>query len=113
MIGNVQPISTRALRSSDLPPPGARWIAIARFALTLDAYEHWGSFERCARIANERRQRTLNELRTCLFFEQRRYHHFGHAPGRAAMRYIRGLVEELRRRLERREAKRRAAGRRA
>lgn len=62
---------------------------------------------RCAAVANQRRQRTLNELRTCLFFEQRRWHHFGTDPNPKAMRYIRGVIKEIRLRLTRREAKHR------
>jgi hypothetical protein len=33
-----------------------------------------------------------------LFFEQRRFRHFGWAPDRQAMKYIRALVAELERR---------------
>ena len=100
-------ISTRSLHGSDLPSRNARWLTIAQFALTFDGYGHWGSFKRCAAIANQRRHRTLNELRTCLFFEQRRWHHLAINPDRKTMHYIRGLIEELRTRLRRREAKRR------
>jgi hypothetical protein len=100
-------ISSRTLRSSDLPSRNARWLTIAQFALTFDGYAHWGSFKRCAAIAKQRRLRTLNELRTCLFFEQRRWHHLAINPNPKSMRYIRGLIEELRIRLRRREAKRR------
>lgn len=100
-------ISTRSLRSSDLPSRNARWLTIARFALTFDGYGHWGSFKRCAAIAKQRRQRTLNELRTCLYFEQRRWHHLAINPDPKSMRYIRGLIEGLRIRLRQREAKHR------
>jgi hypothetical protein len=103
----MKEISSRSLRSSELPSRSARWLTIARFARTFDGYRHWGSFDRCAEIANQKRQRTLNELRTCLFFEQRRWRHFGERPNRKAMRYIRGLLKKIRLRLTRREAQHR------
>jgi hypothetical protein len=95
----MERISTRALKPCDVPAKGARWAKIEQFALTFDGQKHWGSLGRCAQIANARRARTLNELRTCLFFEQRRWRHFGLPPDRKAMRYIRGLVEQIRKRL--------------
>ncbi len=55
---------------------------IATFALTFDGYQHWGSFAACAQIANRWQQAfevdrslppSLTGLRTCLFFELRRW----------------------------------------
>lgn len=74
----------------------AGWEAIGDFARTFDGYEYWGSFDRCAEIANAQRGETLTELRTCLFFEQRRWHHFGDYPNDDAMRYVRGIIECIR-----------------
>lgn len=90
-----------------LPSPGADWEEIMEFALRFDGYEYWGSFEKCAKIANEWSDRfardgslpdNLAELRTCLFFEQRRYRHFERAPEGEEMVYIRALVEAIRER---------------
>lgn len=87
------------LKPADVPGPKARWSTISRFALTFDGVRYHGSFEKCAAIANIRRSRSLTDLRTCLFFEQRRWHHFGYPPGPEAMEYIRGLVARIRQRL--------------
>ena len=66
------------------------------FALTFDAYEVLGSFEACGEIANARNSETLTNLRTCLFFEQRRWRHFGEEPDSSSMEYIHGIVEKIR-----------------
>ncbi len=79
-----------------IPSDRARWSTIERFALTFDGYTYWGGTQQCARIANARRQETLVEALTCLFFEQRRWRHFGEAPNRKEMRYIRSLVRRIR-----------------
>jgi hypothetical protein len=98
-------IANVELAESDLPPTNADWCDIARFALSFDGYEHWGSFGKCADIANrglvvyQQRQilpNSLTELRTCLFFEQRRWRHFGVDPDEQAMGYIHALVESIR-----------------
>ena len=72
---------------------------ISSFALTFDGYKFWGSTGRCAEIANARAAGTLAELRTCLFFEQRRHHHFGRPPTRAEMKYLRQSVAKIRQKL--------------
>lgn len=64
---------------------------IFAYALTFDGYDyvkkHLG--RDCGELANERREKyhetgkwegCFEELRCCLFFEQRRYHHFGRGP---------------------------------
>jgi hypothetical protein len=80
-VGNpLKDIPNRELKVSDLPAPGADWSTINRFALTFNGYEQLGSFEACAEIANARKSDTLTDLRACLFFEQRRWHHFGGEP---------------------------------
>jgi hypothetical protein len=99
-------IANADLTEAHVPPPDAQWRPIGRFALTFNGYEAWGSFANCAQIANhwahvyaERQElpQSLTELRTCLFFEQRRWRHFGYDPDDEAMAYIRALLEEIRR----------------
>ena len=99
-------IANEDLKQSDVPPSNAGWSAIGRFALTFNGYERWGSFDKCAEVANLAAQtfresgslpESLTELRTCLFFEQRRWHHFGFDPDEKSMKYISALVEEIRR----------------
>ena len=41
----------------------------------------------------------LADLRACLFFEQRRWHHFGDTPDEESMTYIWALVEAIRNRV--------------
>ena len=84
------------LTLAEIPGDSATWDQIASFARTFNAYTHWGSFEKCAEIANARRRETITELRTCLFFEQRRWNHFGCAPEADAMAYIRELIALIR-----------------
>jgi hypothetical protein len=89
-------ISNTDLVLSDVPPPDASWRQIVKFALTFDGYEHNGSFDKCAAIANSRQNRTLSDLRTCLFFEQRRSHHSGEIPDDESMAYIRTVIQKIR-----------------
>ena len=87
------------LRADDIPAPDAPWDAIWAFALTFNGYRHCGSFEKCAEIANEKRDATLADLRTCLFFERQRWHHYGDEPDVESEPYIRGLVSKIRNRV--------------
>jgi hypothetical protein len=90
------------LEPGHIPQPDASWEEISRFALTFDGYSYWGSFERCAEIANSRHPSTLTELRTCLFFEQRRWRHSGEDPDQEALQYIHELVSQIRARVAQR-----------
>jgi hypothetical protein len=87
------------LEPERIPSQEAPWSEIVKFAHTFDGDRHWGSRTACAKIANERRHETLTDLRTCLFFEQRRWNHYGRAPDLLAMDYIRDLLREIRERL--------------
>ena len=89
-------IANADLRMSDIPADDAIWDEIEDFALTYDCYQH----EDCAEIANERREDSFDDLRTCLSFEQRRWRHFGDVPEGEDMLYIRGLVRQIRNRVE-------------
>lgn len=80
----------------DVPPDSAGWDEIARFALAYDAYGALGSFEAVAAIADRGDPRSLEECRVCLFFEQRRWRHFGEDPEGDDLAYIRGLVRRIR-----------------
>ena len=98
-------IADTKLTSEDTPGPRASWSTIQHFALTVDGYARWRSTERCAEIGNGLRDRyratrelppDLSRLRTALFFEQRRYHHFGEAPQDDDLEYVRALVNAIR-----------------
>jgi hypothetical protein len=97
---STRPISNEQLRTADVPEPTADWSTISTFALSFDGYGVHGSFERCAEIANAHRTESLTDLRTCLFFEQRRWRHFGERPHGDAMVYIRKLLERIRQRID-------------
>ena len=94
-----KPIDNEDLRLSDVPSESADWHDIVRFAHTFNGYSVHGSFGACGEIANEHRNETLTDLRTCLFFEQRRWNHYGRPPDAEAMAYIKSLIEQIRGRL--------------
>lgn len=98
-------IANADLREEHIPAPDADWGMINEFALSFDGYAHWGTFEKCAEIGNLGKEEyddqgalpaSLTELRTCLFFEQRRFHHFGNSPEGQDLKYIRALVVAIR-----------------
>ncbi len=70
-----------------------------QFAYTFAGYEFFGSFERCADIANSRDHSSLDHIRGCLYFEARRWHHIGERPDDEALAYWRELVEMIRMRI--------------
>jgi hypothetical protein len=82
------------LQLADVPRTVAKW---QEFALTFDGYKHCGGLHACARIAKKKAPKTLNEFRTCLFFEQRRWHHDGRGPDEDDLVYIRWLLTGIRR----------------
>jgi hypothetical protein len=88
-------IANNELRTSHVPPASADWTLIWSFAYTFNGFKVHGSFEACAAIANEQRHETLTDLRTCLFFEARRWHHYGDDPDEEAAPYIRSLVQQI------------------
>jgi len=101
----VREIDNADLAEGDLPSASAEWHEIGKFALSFNGYERWGSFGKCAERANGGAElyrtegvlpTSLTELRTCLFFEQRRWRHFGFYPDEQGMEYIRALVERIR-----------------
>ena len=98
-------IPNNELTIDQLPPPEADWDVIGRFALTFNGYEYWGGFGPCGDVATNCREafltgdglpESLSVLRTSLFFEQRRWRHYGYEPDEAGMIYIHALVEAIR-----------------
>ena len=98
-------IANADLSECDVPSPNSGWHEIGRFALSFNGYEWWGSFEKCAEIGERGLKAfratgalpdSLTELRTCLFFEQRRWRHFGFDPDEEARPYISALLEGTR-----------------
>jgi hypothetical protein len=98
-------IANAKLSEEILPEPNAEWDALQIFALTFNGYDQWGSSEKCAELSNQclalhRKEgvlpETLKELRTCLFYEQRRWRHFGDDPDSPTLVYLRALIEAIR-----------------
>jgi len=91
----------RVLSAREVPNRDEPWPAIAKFALSFDAYAAYG-FQGTAALANEARRafavtgevpESLAVLRACLFFEQRRGHHTGQEH---VATYIAALIEGIR-----------------
>src|SRR5581483_1656253 len=95
----LQELANSQLSPGDIPSFTEPWGRIETFALTFDAFRYWGSVEKCAEIAYAKRPGSLTELRTCLFFEARRWKHLGRSPDAESMKYIRALVYAIRERV--------------
>ncbi|MDF1543218.1 MAG: hypothetical protein RQ731_08490 [Anaerosomatales bacterium] len=96
------------LQPGDVPRVSDGWDAIFTFALSYDGYAHYG--DRCADMANHaaddysghgRLPDLVDELRACLFFEQRRWRHFGETPNEEARRHFDALLEAIRQKVQR------------
>ena len=76
--------------------------AISSFALSYDGYAYWDDVTELATRAIRAwtRHRTLpttvDEVRGCLFYEQRRWHHFGEEPTGRGAHYVWALLDSLR-----------------
>ena len=92
----MREISNDDLTLSDVPQSDADWEVIGEFALTFNGYEYWGSFEKCAEVANRRNPGNLVEARTCLFFLQRALRHQGDGPDENDYEYIGMLLGKIR-----------------
>ena len=95
-----------------IPLPEAGWHEIGGFALTFNGYEFHGSLDACGEIANHWLKtfttsgalpQSLTDLRTCLFFEQRRWRHYGYDPDEETIDYIRALVAAIREKVKNQE----------
>jgi hypothetical protein len=94
-------VPNKLLQFSEIPSPEADYVDISEFALTFDGYD----LPNCADLANSRSAETLSELRAVLFFEQRRFRHFGYFPKGEDLEYIRTLIQEIRVKVESEELK--------
>jgi len=90
------------LRVHGIPDRGDSRDTVSSFALTYDGYAYWDDVTELATrsIRAWTRHRllpdTIDEIRGCLFYEQRRWHHFGEEPtGRGAL-YLWALLDSLR-----------------
>ena len=92
LIIDLNIIPNKALTIDQIPDSESGWDVIDDFALTFRGYD----LPKCGELANSRCAKTLTELRASLFFEQRRYHHFGYGPSDEDLKYIRSLVKRIR-----------------
>jgi len=88
-------IPNRDLIIEKIPSSISTWAAIQRFGLTFNGYDAFNTEERpegCGDLANSRQANSLSELRASLFFEQRRWRHFGEWPEDLDLIYIQSLL---------------------
>lgn len=95
-------VPSRTLRPEHVPSRGAAWDEVYQFALGYDGYalcHDVGGFANQAVQSWRTRHvvpSALDELRACLFFEQRRYHHFGTDPDGPDADYVWALLDAIR-----------------
>lgn len=99
------PIFNSQLQLADIPSSEASWNEIQSFALTFDWRRYFKTFSELAELANQRRSKTLAEMRACLFFEQRRWRHFDEEPDFESMKYLRELLNKIRQLVEERNSR--------
>jgi hypothetical protein len=94
-------IESRDLKLTDVPGVDAEWSDIVRFALTWDftkRYPRYRPEEQGWELVGE--LWSIDSLRARLFFEQRRWNHFGRLPDERTLAEIRRLVGLIRRKVE-------------
>jgi hypothetical protein len=105
-------IPNSQLQEDDLPSSRASWTKIAPFAQSFNGYEHCGSVQKCREVANQGvilhkgnkdLNQSLTDLRTCLFFEARRWKHLEKKPTRSGLKYIHALLDAIRVRVQAKE----------
>jgi hypothetical protein len=105
-------IPNSQLINGDLPSRRAAWKNILPFAHSFNGYEHWGSVQKCREVAtqgvalhkaNRDLNQSLTDLRTCLFFEARRWKHLEKNPSKSGLVYVHALVEAIRVRVQSKE----------
>jgi len=92
-------IANRELQIERIPSSISSSEVIDRFALTFDGYAAFDTAAEphgCGDLANSRQANTLTELRASLFFEQRRWRHFGESPEGLDLIYIQSLLWRIR-----------------
>jgi hypothetical protein len=95
-------IPNAQLKVHGIPEHGDPWDAVSSFSLSYDGYGYWDDVSELATRSMRRwtRARTLpatvDEVRACLFYEQRRWHHFGEDPNGRGAQYIWALLDALR-----------------
>lgn len=95
-------LSNMALTTAVIPGRSDAWDVVSDFSLSYDGYAYWDDLPELANRSVQRwtRDRALpasvDEIRGCLFYEQRRWHHFGEEPHGRAAEYVWSLLDGLR-----------------
>jgi hypothetical protein len=95
-------IANAALTAAQVPTKGEPWERCHEFALSYDGYAYWDDVAELAQRSLARWVRdgslpvSLDELRACLFYEQRRWHHFGDVPSGRSLDYGWALTDAIR-----------------
>jgi hypothetical protein len=89
-------IPNTLLIEKDIPPRRAAWKNILLFAHTFNGYKHWIILHKSKQALVQ----SLTDLRTCLFYEARRWNHLEKNPNKAGLGYVHALVEAIRVRVQ-------------
>ncbi len=95
-------VANAALVPESVPTEADGWERLNEFALGYDGYAYWDNLPELAHRSlahwtrNGSQPETLDELRACLFFEQRRWHHFGDTPSGRSAEYLWALADAIR-----------------
>ena len=89
------------LASTGIPRRGNSWDVVSDFALSYDGYGYWDDLHELANRVLQHWTRSrvlpssLDELRGCLFYEQRRWHHFGEDPTGRSAEYMWAMIDAI------------------
>jgi hypothetical protein len=95
-------VTNAQLRVHGIPDRGDPWEAVSSFSLSYDGYAYWDDVSELAtrhvRVWTRDRMlpASIDEVRACLFYEQRRWHHFGEEPNGRGAQYVWALLDTLR-----------------
>jgi len=98
----IRLIADEDLVADRIPTIRSNWEQVSRFGHSFNGYDALGMDE-CARLANDATPSTLQELRAVLFFELRRWRHFGDDPDAEAMAKFDWLLESIRQKVRERK----------
>lgn len=90
----------------EIPLPNASWERISKYALIHNGYTHntdLANFANSVSIYFSNKKEIpdpfdIGDLKDCLFYEQRRFRHFGYAPSGEDFEYIKALMSGIRKR---------------
>ncbi len=108
----MEKLPNTQLLEGDLPTRHTSWINIVPFAQSFNGYEYWGSVKKCREVAhrgvelhkgNNGLNLSLTDLRTCLFFEARRWKHLEKKPTPSGLKYIHALIDAIHERVQAKE----------